>query len=95
LLDQEDDGRPAWFLAAKGRNVKLLQDLWDSAREKGNSEETISKFLLAQNQDRETALHLAATGSVEAMKKLWAFGKEAQLKGDELYYKLLLTKDKY
>jgi hypothetical protein len=53
LLDQEDDGRPAWFLAAKSSNVKMLNDLWDSAKEKGNSEETISKLLLAQNQETQ------------------------------------------
>ena len=27
LLDEEEDGQPAWFLAAKSDNVKLLEDI--------------------------------------------------------------------
>ena len=47
LLDQVEDGQPAWFLAAKSDNLKLLKELWILAKEKGNPEETKSRLLLA------------------------------------------------
>ena len=65
------------------------------AKEKGNPEEIKSKLLLAQNEYGETALHVAAEGSVAVLEKIWAFFKEAQLNEDELMNKLLLAKDKY
>ena len=34
LLDQEGDGQPAWLLAAKSDNLKLLKELWTLAKEK-------------------------------------------------------------
>jgi hypothetical protein len=33
LLDQEEDGQPAWFLAAKGDNLKLVKELSALAKE--------------------------------------------------------------
>ena len=47
LLDKEKDGQPAWFLEAKSDNLKLLNELWALAKEKGNPEEIKSKLLLA------------------------------------------------
>ena len=42
-------------------------------KEKGNPEEMKSKLLLEQNEYGETALHVAAEGSVEVLEKAWAF----------------------
>jgi len=47
LLDQEKDGQPAWFLAAKRDNLKLLKELRALAKEKGNPEKMKYDFLLA------------------------------------------------
>jgi hypothetical protein len=47
LLDQEEDGQPAWFLAAKSDNLKLLKELWALSKEEGNPEEIKSKLSLA------------------------------------------------
>ena len=33
LLDQEEDGQPAWFLAAKSDNLKLVKELSALAKE--------------------------------------------------------------
>jgi len=73
LLDQEKDGQPAWFLAAKNENLKLLKALWALAKEKGNPEEIKSKLLLARNEYGKNALHVAAEGSVEVPEKVWVF----------------------
>jgi len=43
------------------------------AKEKGNPEEIKSNLLLAQNDYGETALHVAAEGSVAVLEKLWFF----------------------
>jgi hypothetical protein len=60
LLDQEWDGQPAWFLAAKSDNVKILWELWLFVKEKGQPEELRYNLLLAQNKYGETALLVAA-----------------------------------
>ena len=52
------------------------------AKEKGNPEEIKSKLLLAWNEYGETALHVAAGGSVVVMEKLFFF-KESQINDDE------------
>ena len=54
------------------------------AKEKGNPEEINSKLLLAQNKYIETAVHIAAEGSVAVLEKLRGLAKEAQLNEDEL-----------
>ena len=93
LLDQEEDERHAWFLAARCGNVKVLEEIWVLAKENGTPEEIKSKLLLAQNEYGQTALHLAAEGSVAVMEKVWAWAKEVQLNKDELNNKLLLAQD--
>ena len=70
MLDQEEDGQPARFLAAESDNLKLLKELWALAKEKGNPEEIKSKLLLAWNKYSETALHVAAEGNVVVLEKL-------------------------
>jgi len=53
-------------------------------------------LLLAQSEERATALHLAADGNhVEILKKLWVWAKEEQMNRNKLKKKLLLAKDKY
>ena len=94
LLDQEEDGQPAWFLTAKSYNFKLLKELWALAKEKGSPEEIKYNLLLARNEYGETALHMAAGGSVAVMEKM-CFFKESQLNEDKLNNELLLAKDKY
>jgi len=47
MLDQDEDGQPARFLAAESDNLKLLKELWALPKEKGNPEEIRSKLLLA------------------------------------------------
>jgi len=47
VLDQVEDGQPAWFLAAKSDNLKLLKKLWILDKEKGNPEEIKCRVLLA------------------------------------------------
>jgi len=42
-----EDGQPAWFLAAKSDNLKLLKKLWILDKEKGNPEEIKCRVLLA------------------------------------------------
>jgi len=79
-----EDGQPAWFLAAKSDNLKLLKKLWILHKEKGNPEEIKSRLLLARNKHGETALHVAAEDSVAVLEKLWAFFKGAQLNKGEL-----------
>jgi uncharacterized protein YjfI (DUF2170 family) len=51
--------------------------------------------LLACNEYGETALHVAAEGSVVVLEKLQAFFKESQLNKGELNNEWLLAKDKY
>jgi len=94
LLDKEKEGRRTWFLVAYSGKVRLLQELWDLARRKGNTKEINSKLLLARNEFGETVLHMAvAGGSAVVLEKMWAFVKEAQIKVDVLKNKLLLAKD--
>ena len=95
MLDQEWDRKPAWLLAAKSDNVKLLEELWVCVKEKGHPEEIKYNLLLAKNEYGETTLHMATEGSVVVPERLWAFFKEAQLNKDELKNKLLLAKDDY
>jgi uncharacterized protein YjfI (DUF2170 family) len=81
-------------LAAKSGNVKLLEEHFALAKEKGNPEEINSKLLLAQNEYGQTALHVAAEGSVSVLEKLRAFVKEVERNKDEVKNQLLLAKDK-
>ena len=93
LLDQEKEGRSTWFLAAYSGKVRLLQELWDLARRKGNTKEISSKLLLARSEFGETVLHMAVAGcSAMILEKMWVFAKEAQLNVYELKNKLLLAK---
>ena len=39
LLDQEQDGRTTWFLATKSGILKILEEVWDLAKQKGNPKE--------------------------------------------------------
>jgi ankyrin repeat protein len=94
-LDQEEEGRTTWLAAAYRGNVRLLQELWDLARRKGNTKEIMSKLLLARNEDGETALHIAAAARSEVtLQKILAFAKETELNVESVKKKLLLAKDK-
>lgn len=73
LLDQEEDGQPAWLLATERGNVKILWELWVLVKEKGNPEEIKYNFLLTPNEYGETALHVAADGNMAVLEKLQAF----------------------
>ena len=93
LLDEEKVGRRTWFLVAYSGKVRLLQELWDLARRKGNTKEINSKILLARNEFGDSLLHMAVAGcSAMILEKMWVFAKEAQLNVYELKNKLLLAK---
>ena len=59
--------------------MKFLKELRALAKEEGNPEEIWTRLSLAQNEYGETALHVAAEGSVEVLEKLCALFKETQL----------------
>jgi hypothetical protein len=56
------------IMAAKSDILKLLEEIWFLAKQKGNPEEIKSKLLLAQNEYGETALHIAVEGSVVVLE---------------------------
>ena len=39
LLDQEQDGRTTWSLATESGIVKILEEMWVLAKQKGNTKE--------------------------------------------------------
>jgi len=78
----------------KSGNFKVLEELWVFAKGKTNPE-VKNNLLLAKNKYGQTALHVAAEGSVAILEELWAFAKEEQLNQDDLQNKLLLVKDMY
>ena len=39
LLDQEQDGRTTWLLATESGIVKILEEMWVLAKQKGNPKE--------------------------------------------------------
>ena len=70
--------------SSKKRHFEIIRGNLVLAKEKGNTEEINSKLLLAQNKYVETAVHIAAEGSVAVLEKLRGLAKEAQLNEDEL-----------
>jgi predicted amidohydrolase YtcJ len=81
--------------SSKTGNVKVLQELWNLAKEKGNPEEINCKLLLVQNENGQTALHLVVEDSVAVLETLWASIKKAQLNEYQLLNKLLQTINKF
>ena len=73
MLHQEEVGQPAWFLAAKSDNLKLLKEFWTFAKEKGNPEERKYNLLLSENKHGEMALHVTTERNVALLETLWAF----------------------
>ena len=59
-----------YYWQQKNYILKLLEKIWFLAKEKGNPEEINSKLLLARSKYGETALHIAAEGSVALLEKL-------------------------
>ena len=77
-----------WHVAAYFGNLKVLEKLWDWAKEKLSAEE-INKLLLANNEGR-TAWYLAAKrGNIETLQKVWMWAEE-KLTRDEITNKFLL-----
>jgi ankyrin repeat protein len=93
LLHKDYSACTAWQLAAVGGNIKVLEKLWECAKEKLTTEELNNKMLLAKDNKQWTAWHYASSqGNVEALQKLWECGK-GTLTAEELNNKLLLAKD--
>jgi hypothetical protein len=78
LLLAQDDGRhTALHLAAMGGHTKVLEKIWEWAKEKLKTEELVNKLLLAKDSGEKTAWHLAAEeGNPQVLQKLWEWGKE-------------------
>ena len=72
--------------------LEVLQILWSLAKE---VELYLDELLLAETEERKTALHLAAWGNhIEILQKLWVWAEEWDPNTNELKKKLLLAKDK-
>ena len=77
--------------AAAGDNVHIVGFLLDSLNSGEHSKAT-KKMLLARDDKRRTACHMAAgTNSVQALKKIWEW---AEAVTPTLTYSLLLSQDK-
>ena len=50
LLGTDNEGRPAWHMAAKMGNLEIVQKVWEWAKEKLTTQELIKLFLDTDNE---------------------------------------------
>ena len=86
LLEAQHKGRQtAWHVAGMWGNLKVLQNLWDWAKEK----ELHRKYLLARDSKGKTVWHVAAEqGKLQILRQLWDWAT-----AEKLNDKLLLARD--
>jgi hypothetical protein len=93
LVAQDNDTPTAWHVAAECGNLKLLQMLWELAKEKLTTEDLSNKLLLAKDKRGQTAWHMAAEcGNLQLLQKLWEWANEA-ITTEVIRDELLLARD--
>ena len=94
LLNKDMSGFDVWLQDSEMRSIELLQKLEevrDWAREKLITQNSNVKLLLAKDEMKETAWHVAAKqGNMELLQKLWDWAEE-ELKPEELSNEFLLS----
>ena len=94
LLAQDEERRTAWHSAVYFSSVRVLEKLWECAKEKLTKEEINNELLLATDREGRTAWHMAAQcGESEILQKVWEWAKE-KLTTEEINNKLLLATDR-
>ena len=87
------DGVLILYQAAREGNARIIGFLSDSLQVAEHTD-TLIQLLLAQDNDKPTAWHMAAEcGNLELLQMLWELAKE-KLAPEDLSNKLLLAKDK-
>jgi ankyrin repeat protein len=87
------DGVLILYQAAREGNARIIGFLSDSLQVAEHTD-TLIQLLLAQDNDKPTAWHVAAEcGNLELLQMLWELAKE-KLTPEDLNNKLLLAKDK-
>jgi ankyrin repeat protein len=93
LLATDYKGRTGWHIAAKKGNIKILQQIWDWAKEQLEEKDLKHFFLLAKDNKEKTAWHAAARfGNIDVFNKLckWA---QSILSENELRNILFVAED--
>ena len=92
ISDLGKDGVLILYQAAREGNAHIIGFLSDSLQAAEHTD-TLIQLLLAQDNDKATAWHMAAEcGNVELLQMLWQLAKE-KLTPEDLNNKLLLAKD--
>jgi len=90
-ITEDKNEYTAWFRAAEIGSLQALGLIWRLAKE---GELTTDELLLAQNEERNTALHFAARKNhVEMLQLLWDWAENGQLNANEIRKNFLLAKD--
>jgi ankyrin repeat protein len=85
-LSKDKLNNTAWHIAVEANNFKLLDKLWEWAKEMQlKPEELRNELLLSKDNLNDTAWHMAEKrGKFKVLEKLWEWAKELQLKPEEL-----------
>jgi len=67
----------AWYVAGHEGHIKVLEKLWEYAKEKLTKEKLNNKLLLAEDNREENIWHYKSLrGNVELLGRLWKQAKE-------------------
>jgi hypothetical protein len=93
ICDLREDGVLILYKAAREDSAHIVGFLFKSLHAAEHTD-TLIRLLLAQDNNTQTAWHLAAVcGNIQVLQKLWEWAKE-KLTTEDLNNKLLLAKDK-
>jgi hypothetical protein len=93
LLAQDEKRHTSWHIAVRFSSIRVLEKLWECAKEKLTNEEVNNELLLATDREGSTAWHMAAVrGKLETLEKVWEWAKE-KLTTEEINNKFLLATD--
>ena len=79
LLATDINGNTVWHLSVYSRELGVLQNIWEWAKENLTKEERINNFLIATSREGKTAWHMAVYWvHLHVLQKLCEWAKKIE-----------------